>query len=579
MTPETRNCQNCKKDFTIESEDFNFYEKIKVPLPTFCSWCRFIRRMAYRNDRTLYKRKCDMCSKDLIASYSKNVPFPVYCRECYYGDGWDPLSFGIEVDINKNFFEQYKELSSKVPRVAVWQINCVNSEYSNNLTDSRNIYLSFSVTKGSENVFYSKNVDSSREIVDCLNVINGGEGLYENIEAQGNYNSQYLFLSRNCIDSYYLIDCANCTNCFLSHNLRNKQFCIRNQQYSREDYFRELEKMNLHDKSSRELLAQEFQDIKLKAIYKFSNVTKSVGSTGNNLLNTKECLSCFDVYNTENSKYLYRTYDNKDCMDFDYGTASELLYECAIGMLRDYNTKFSTNGDSVSNGEYTESCINSSDIFGCIGIRNKKYVILNKEYSADDYYVLRTKIIQNMIENPYKDAQGLIYRYGEFFPIEISPRAYNETFAQELAPLTKEEALEKGYNWSDLGEKNINITIYAQQIPGDIRKVDESILGEVLECIHREQCVHNCSGGFRITKGELQFYQKRNIPLPTKCPNCRYYERLKYILPRKLWHGKCRCDLKDHNHPGPCLNKFETSYAPDRPEKVYCESCYNKEVY
>ncbi|HEY4526141.1 MAG TPA: hypothetical protein VJL32_03550 [Candidatus Paceibacterota bacterium] len=28
----------------------------------------------------------------------------------------------------------------------------------------------------------------------------------------------------------------------------------------------------------------------------------------------------------------------------------------------------------------------------------------------------------------------------------------------------------------------------------------------------------------------------------------------------------------------PCPTEFETSYAPDRPEIVYCEQCYNSEV-
>ena len=28
-----------------------------------------------------------------------------------------------------------------------------------------------------------------------------------------------------------------------------------------------------------------------------------------------------------------------------------------------------------------------------------------------------------------------------------------------------------------------------------------------------------------------------------------------------------------------CENEFETAYAPEREEKVYCESCYNKEIY
>jgi len=42
---ETKNCQNCKKDFTIEQDDFSFYEKIKVPPPTFCPECRYKRRI------------------------------------------------------------------------------------------------------------------------------------------------------------------------------------------------------------------------------------------------------------------------------------------------------------------------------------------------------------------------------------------------------------------------------------------------------------------------------------------------------------------------------------------------------
>ena len=35
MQSEIKNCQNCQKDFTIEPEDFNFYEKIKVPRRLF----------------------------------------------------------------------------------------------------------------------------------------------------------------------------------------------------------------------------------------------------------------------------------------------------------------------------------------------------------------------------------------------------------------------------------------------------------------------------------------------------------------------------------------------------------------
>jgi hypothetical protein len=37
---EIKSCQNCKQDFTIESEDFEFYTKIKVPPPTFAQSVR-----------------------------------------------------------------------------------------------------------------------------------------------------------------------------------------------------------------------------------------------------------------------------------------------------------------------------------------------------------------------------------------------------------------------------------------------------------------------------------------------------------------------------------------------------------
>ena len=62
---EKRICQNCKKDFSIEIEDFNFYEKIKVPPPTFCPLCRVERRSVYRNERKLFKARDAFSNKEM----------------------------------------------------------------------------------------------------------------------------------------------------------------------------------------------------------------------------------------------------------------------------------------------------------------------------------------------------------------------------------------------------------------------------------------------------------------------------------------------------------------------------------
>src|SRR3989338_3931573 len=102
MKQETKNCQNCKKDFTIEIEDFNFYKKMQVPPPTFCPDCRFQRRLLFRNNRVFYKDKCIFCKKSILSVYNKEKHYIIYCRDCWLSDKWDPTSYGIEYDFSKS---------------------------------------------------------------------------------------------------------------------------------------------------------------------------------------------------------------------------------------------------------------------------------------------------------------------------------------------------------------------------------------------------------------------------------------------------------------------------------------------
>src|SRR3989338_8334141 len=178
MNQETKNCQNCKKDFTIESEDFNFYEKIKVPPPTRCFECRQQRRYAWRNERTLYRRNCDLCKKSTVTIYSPNKPYKVYCNECWWGDGWDTTSYSRDFDFSRPFFEQFHELQLRVPRMALLNKNSVNSEYTNHSSDNKNCYMCVSSLHG-ENNLYSAWIIKSRDCVDCSYIHDGGELLYE----------------------------------------------------------------------------------------------------------------------------------------------------------------------------------------------------------------------------------------------------------------------------------------------------------------------------------------------------------------------------------------------------------------
>jgi hypothetical protein len=329
---------------------------------------------------------------------------------------------------------------------------------------------------------------------------------------------------------------------------------------------------------------EEFHNLYNKAIHKYAQFINTINCTGDNVRNARDCKVCFDISGTdnENSKYIiYAVQGVKDSYD-SYGMPkAERIYEAlATGFDQmensDYAFTFFVRG--CKNIQYSINCSMSHDLFGCVGLDKKEYCIFNKQYTKEDYKILVTKIIEHMNNMPYVDSKGRIYKYGEFFPAEISPFAYNEAIVQEYFPLTKEQAKEQGYNWKDDDTKNYKIDIKSEDLPDHIKDIDESIAGKIIECAHKGKCKEQCTQAFKIIKEELQFYKKMNLPLPRLCPNCRHYHRLSQRNPFKLWHRKCMCNLKNHEHTGECLNEFETSYAPDRPEIIYCENCYNNEV-
>ncbi|MBI3888315.1 hypothetical protein HY311_00800 [Candidatus Nomurabacteria bacterium] len=572
MDSETKICQNCKKDFTIEPEDFNFYEKIKVPPPTFCPECRLIRRMAWRNVRSLYKRSCGLCEKSLISMYSDKDTAPVYCTECYYGGNWDQFVNAKEYDFSKTFFEQLSELLKINPRFYAYKFgNLINSEFINFAIDDKNCYLSYSVIY-CEDVSYSENIDNSKNSLDCL-AVNKLDNCYQNIDCELNYNTHYAIKSNNCIDSYFLYDCKNCQNCFLSSNLRNQQYYFNNIKLSKEEYFKKLKEYYLETHAGIEKAKKEFELLtKEKSIHKYASIYASQNATGDYIHNSRNIKRSFNTIDSENVAYSYRVIKSKDVFDSSGLATGELIYEGMAptgNTFKDFFCYITIEG--CRECEYSFILKNCSNCFGCVGLTNAKFYILNKQYSEKEYFEILGKIKEQMMKMPYIDNNGRIYKYGEFFPIELSFFAYNETQAQEYFPLTKREALKQGYKWKDRIERNYKIDIKNEDIPDNLLDVNESIIGKVIECEHQGECKEQCTEAFKITASEFQFYKRINLPIPHLCPNCRHIQRIEQRNPPKLWHRQCM-------KPG-CANEFETSYAPERPEIVYCEKCYQQEVY
>lgn len=550
-----------------------------------------IRRLMRRNERALYRRKCDLCGEERISMFGASSPYRVYCKDCWKSDKWDALEYGREYDFSKPFFAQWLELLNAVPRQGIIQQgNVVDSEYINRSSDARGCYLIYGSTRN-EFCRYGTWFIDSKDSSDCYN-LQKSERCYECADCINSYQLAFSRECDSCSDSWFLLNCRNCQNCFGCVNLRNKQYAIFNKEYSKEEYFRKLKEMNLGSAAVLENTKARFAGHARDYIVPWAVIQHSDRSDGNWIQYSKNVRRSFNCRAVEDAKYCLSLFEVHDAMDYaNWGHGSELIYESMNVGVQSSNCRFLNEcWEQMMDAEYSMNCEHSQHIFGCVGITHKQYCILNKQYSKEEYEALVPKIREHINAMPYADRAGRVYRYGEFFPPELAVFGYNETLAQEFFPLAKEEALARGYAWRDPEEKSYDITLSAEDMPDHIRDAGDDILSKIIGCAHKGACKEQCSVAFRILPQELEMHRNASIPLPRLCPNCRHFSRIAQRNPLKLWHRTCTCagvksenavyaNTASHFHGGDrCPNEFETSYAPERPEVVYCEQCYNAEV-
>jgi len=565
-------CQNCKTEFEITDEDRKFYKKIDVPEPTWCPDCRLQRRFTFLNQRSLYRRECDLCRKKIISMYHDSVPFPVYCPDCWWSDKWNPPT--LDYDFNKPFFEQTKKLSDKTPRMSLMGIHktWINSEYNNMAHQLKNCYLLFN-SDYNEDCSYGSEVERSKDCIDML-MSDSSELSYSSVNALKSYRVFYSVDCEDCQDVWFSKNLVNCQNCFGCVNLRNKQNHIFNKEYSKEDYAKKIKEFDTGSYQNYLEILKKVGDFQLDFPNKYIHGRHNSNVSGDYINHSKNVFDSYIVIESENCRYCMWLIvkNNKDCYDYtQFGENTQSMYEDLVCGIGANNVKFSFGCVSdVINIQYSQDCRSSSNLFGCYGLTKKQNCILNKQYSKEEYDKMIPKIIKHMDDMPYKDKKGRMYKYGEFFPPELSCFGYNETTAQEYFSLDKGKAVEQGYLWYDKPKAEHQPTIQAKDLPDHIKDIGDDIGEQVIGCEHQGKCNEQCTIAFKLVPQEIEFYKKNNIPLPRLCPNCRHYQRLKLRNPIKLWHRKC---MKKG-----CDTEFETSYAPDRKEIVYCEECYNKEV-
>lgn len=253
---ENKTCKQCSTTFPITDKDMDFYAKVSpkftsplgewsgvrsylIPPPTLCPDCRAQRRLSWRNERKLYKRKCDATGKDIISVYSSASPFTVYEQDYWWSDKWDPMSYGREFDFSRSAFEQFGELLRVVPRPSLFNTNSENSEYTQTCTDNKNAYMLFE-SSWNEDCLYGYWLHYADHCVDC-SFCDRSEQCYDCLDCMDCYGISFSVNCQNCRDSIYLKDCTGCSDCFGCQNLRNQKFHFFDVAYSEGEYRRKVE--------------------------------------------------------------------------------------------------------------------------------------------------------------------------------------------------------------------------------------------------------------------------------------------------------------------------------------------------
>lgn len=441
MNSVSSTCQNCKHPFTIEPDDFTFYEKIQVPPPKICPRCRFMRRMQFRNEITLYTRQCMKCGKPVISMYNPKSPYIIYCESCYISDSWNAGDYAMDYNPARPFLDQLGELFLRVPKMTTFIDHTrpnVESEYVNYAGGHKHCYLLFN-SGDCEESMYSRGIRFCKDTVDAY-FAEKTERCYEVVDVKQSTGVKFSQNASGCVDSSFILNGSALQNCIGCVNLRNKSHQWFNEPLPADELKRRSEEMRGSYRAVNEF-KKKFDEFSLRFPRRENSNLKTLRCTGEYIFESKNCRDCFETASSEDCRYAFAVKNVKDSYDtLGFGYGSELLLECVGVGLGSQNIKSTYWAEASHHLEYCFCVTSSENCFGCNGLKHAEYSILNKKYSKEEYQKLREKIVAELT------AVG---EYGLFFPPALAPFAYNETIAQDYFPLSKDEIQKLGFRWED----------------------------------------------------------------------------------------------------------------------------------
>lgn len=555
------------------------WEKMNFDLPQYCYRVRMLKRQIFRNEKKFYALPEISIVHD---SVRKVLPVKDRHEEDFY-KYW--------IEYSGNFNNDLKELYEKVPYLPRYVVASENSDYCNQTSNEKNCYLCIGWLE-SENCLYTTYDVQSKYIIDSYGTFNC-EISYQSIHIWWSMKSFFCTYLVNCYNTRFGYDLHNCKNVIFGFGLRDQEYIFKNKKYPQEEreriaqeYYKKIKTISW----LKELLAeyQEFIDT-----YPHEDVhnVNSEHPRGTQINNSKNMTFWFWAEGNHDSRYCGIQWRSQNVMDLESSAMSQQTYNC-IGSIQMFGCScISSNFWEMKNAHYGFYMRWSSDILGCFGLQNQSHCILNKKYSKEDREKLATTIIQELRAKQKR---------GDFMDTEMSPFPYNDSLANRVFPIKQLKIWDKlttinpdGFGtvevlnpekfisdarldlwWEEkrkikwrTQEAEINLPtnvpiLQVSDLPDDIDTAQKDICDKVIIC-------EKTWRPYKILQMELDFYKQYGLPLPTTHYEYRDNKRCEQLPPRflELWS----CDK--------CGKENIREFRKNPKFKIYCEQCYNKEIY
>ncbi|MDA1038607.1 MAG: hypothetical protein O2877_02885 [bacterium] len=548
--PGERVCDLTGEKWDVTEEELGWYRHFNVPPSKLSPVTRMKINTSFYNGFQWWNQKHPKTGKTIITGVHPSTGIKVLPDK-----EWHEKDFsenGIEVDLNRSFFEQMRELQLRVPLPASRNIKEPENSISLASSGDRNSY--FMVATISENSLYSvwcNKLSGVCEVNSCDNVSNS----YHIGNSYNINNCNFIDSSKDVISSDFIFFSSDLEFCFGASLQKHKRYLWFNEQLTKEEWEKRRAEVDLGSRKVLDENIAKFRKMMVEDTAWPENFNETVENcTGELIFESEDISEGYFVNTSKNGHWVAYLLSNCEGNAYMGGGKDSTNNYYSHSPMMSSGCKFVHSCYSCQNVEYSMQCYNCEDLFGCVGLNRKRFCIFNKQYTEDEYYKKLDEVKTNMLERG---------EYGDFFPLSFSPCYFFATPA--LAWLIDEKDAEQlGAAMYDLDSMGARGDIDSNAPMTDVSELPDHVkdFGEWSGKALKDKLEGK---RFAYIKPEITLYQKLNIAPPLENPMLRLRNlsfEVNSAIPMEVTCAKT----------GKKLRVAKNKMYPDR--KIYCREAY-----